>query len=382
MNDNFGYRTRAPIQRIVVFRALYLGDLLCATPALRALRCHFPAAEITLIGQPWAQDLVGRLNCLDRLLVFPGYPGLHEAPYDRRRTDAFLARARASAYNLAIQMHGDGTASNAFVAGLGAEQSLGYRRGSDDRLTASLPYQEGEHEILRWMRLVATTGATADDTRIVFPYTRSESGRAASLLRMLPEGLTGPVIGLHSGARDPARRWPPEHFAQLADALVEQVGARIVLTGSTTEATTTAAIRRAMRFPALDLAGATDLGTLAALLARLTLLVTNDTGASHLAAATGTYSVVLFGPSRPAQWAPLNQARHLVIDSLALAGPGADPATALGQVPVAVALEACAAQLSLTGDRRPVHASTTVPPAARRPSLAGRRPSREQPCAD
>ena len=107
-----------------------------------------------------------------------------------------------------------------------------------------------------------------------------------------------------------------------------------------------------MRHPALDLAGATDLGAFAAAIARLDLLVTNDTGASHIAAATGTPSAILFGPSRPWQWAPLDRSRHRPVDALELAGPAADPSTALGRLPVEPVLAACEEMLDSTDDHR------------------------------
>src|SRR5205814_9091680 len=129
-----------PPRRIAIFRALYLGDLLCATPAFRALRRRFPRAEITLVGLPWARELVARSRALDRLEAFPGYPGLAEARHEAGRTAAFLAAARARRYDLALQMHGDGNVSNGFVADLGAAVSLGYRRGDDGRLTVGLSY--------------------------------------------------------------------------------------------------------------------------------------------------------------------------------------------------------------------------------------------------
>ena len=329
-----------PPARIAVFRALFLGDLVCATPALRALRRRFPDAEITLIGLPWAQDLAERLPYVDRLEEFPGYPGIVEVSYQARRTEQFLARARATRYDLALQMHGSGQVSNGFVAAVGAGATLGYRLGVDDRLTASLPCVEEEHETQRWLRLVAVLGAESVDGRPDFPITADEEGRAAKLLRGVPPDA-GPLIGIHPGAKDAVRRWPAERFAALADALAMRFGARLVLTGNAGEREITDAIVRATRAPALNLAGGADLGTFAAVIAQLDLLVTNDTGASHLAAATGTRSVVLFGPTLPKRWAPLDRERHQVVDAAALAGPGVAPGEALAWLPVEVVLEAC-----------------------------------------
>lgn len=337
--------SNGPIRRIAIFRALYLGDLLCAVPAFQALRQRFPEAEISLIGLPWAKELVERLPYIDRFLVFPGYPGIAEVSYRAAHTRAFLSRARVTAYDIAFQMHGDGTASNGFVAALKTRMSLGYRRGSDYRLTASLPYRHTEHEVLRWLRLVAVTGAAVNDTRTEFPTTLSEERQAAAMLGAVPT-TSGPLVGLHAGGKDPARRWPPARFAALADALVEQCGACIVLTGSPAEHEITAAVRQAMRHPALDLAGRTDLGTFAAVIGQFDLLVTNDTGASHLAAAKGTRSVVLFGPSRPDRWAPLDRQRHYVIDALAAASSDMHPHQAFMSLPVELVLAASSAMLN------------------------------------
>ena len=196
-----------PPRRIAILRALYLGDLLCATPAFRALRRRFPQAEITLIGLPWARELVERSSALDRLEPFPGYPGIVEVPYEAGRTAAYLAAARAQPYDLVLQMHGDGNRSNGFVADLGPAVSLGYRRGDDDRLTASLPYDPDEHQVLRWLRLVALLGAPVDDTSLVCPTTPSDRARAAALLTAVQAAR--PLVGLHPGAKDPTRRLAP-----------------------------------------------------------------------------------------------------------------------------------------------------------------------------
>src|SRR5215203_7189109 len=107
--------------RIAVFQALNLGDLLCTTPALRAIRGHFPAAEITFIGRPWAEDFVARLPTVDHFMPFPGYPGIAESP-----TDPAQAVPSWPWFDLAIQMHGSGAVSNGFVAALEATRSVGF----------------------------------------------------------------------------------------------------------------------------------------------------------------------------------------------------------------------------------------------------------------
>lgn len=343
---------RASVRKIAVFRALFLGDFLCALPALRLLRRQFPNAEITLIGLPWTAEMLGRVGVIDRLLPFPGYPGIIEVPYEQARTAAFVEAARAEAYDLAIQMHGDGRNSNGFVADLGAAYAIGYARQPDARLSAALPHRLDDHEVLRWMRLVGTLAEPgahpADDHRLAldssFAVNDDERAKAAVALSSL-EGA-GPLIGLHAGAKDPNRRWPTERFAALADALAKRYGARIVLTGNADERALTEAIRRQATAPVLDVAGQTDLGGFAALLDGLDLLVTNDTGASHVAAAMGTRSVVLFGPSRPEHWAPLRAERHRPIDALLYAPDGTPPEGALAQLPLEPVLRACALQLA------------------------------------
>lgn len=328
-------------ERIAVFRALFLGDLLCAVPAFRALRHAFPHAEITLIGLPWAQDFVQRTPYIDRLLHFPGYPGIAEVDYDPARTAALLHEQRAYGYDVAIQMHGDGNVSNSFVADLHAKLSIGYRRDPDNRLTWSLPFDPDEHEIVRWLHLVRGLGAHSRDMQLEFPITPDEQFRATALLADVERDR--PLIGLHVGAKDPARRWPPERFAAVADALVREFRAAIVLTGAANERDLTHAVQQHAHVPLIDLAGRTDIGTFAAVIDRLDLLLTNDTGASHLAAARKTPSVVLFGPTQPRTWAPLDRTLHRVINAVTITQVAPD--RALEHLPVEPVLATCTEML-------------------------------------
>ncbi len=311
----------ARVERIALFRALHLGDLLCAVPALRALRERFPGAEITLIGLPWVRGLLDRYPYVDRFQEFPGYRGLEGLAWEPVRTESFLEEARRRRYDLALQMHGDGRVSNGFVAQLGARVSLGYRSeasGLPPKLDLELRWAEGEHEVQRWLRLVSVLGAMGTP-RLEFPLAPRDWMEAERVATRAGIDLQKPMVGLHPGGKEPSKRWPAERFAQVADRLAGETEAQVVVTGSREEleiAHRAAALVRSGR--ARVVAGETSLGGLAALLARMRLLVTNDTGPSHLAAALGVPSVVIFGPTDPRRWAPLDSSSHRALWS----GPG------------------------------------------------------------
>jgi ADP-heptose:LPS heptosyltransferase len=332
------------IKKIAVFRALFLGDLICATPALRAVRGRFPDAEITLIGLPWAQFLVDRTDAFDRFEEFPGFPGLPEVLDDPVKRSAFIDRMRGERFDLAIQLHGDGRASNGFVAALEARHSLGFAPEADSRLSISLPWCEEEHEVHRWLRLVNAVGA--DSVELVsFPVTTEDEERIETFLS--EQNWTRPLIGMHCGSKLPSRRWPADRFAQLGDSLIDRFGGTIVLTGAEHERPITSSVQRQLRAPALDMVGRTDLGALGALIGKLDLLVTNDTGVSHVAAAARTRSVVLFGPSNPQRWAPLDRGLHTVVDA-AESDPDRSEKS-LSTLPVSPVRSACDRALRLAG---------------------------------
>ncbi|MHB8991756.1 MAG: glycosyltransferase family 9 protein [Chloroflexota bacterium] len=304
------------VERIAVFRALHLGDFLCSVPSLRALKERFPDAEVTFIGLPWARAALDRYSCVDRFLEFPGYQGLEGVPWDRSRTEEFLEEAYRYGYDLAIQMHGDGRLSNGFVARLGARASLGYcPEDSADRqqLDLELPWSRDDHEIRRWLRLVNALGAMGTP-RLEFPLAPGDWVEAERVARDCGIDLGRPMIGLHPGGRDVAKRWPAERFAQVADRLIRETEAQVVITGSREEMPIALRVAAALRATeARVVVGRTSLGALGALVAHMQLLLTNDTGPSHLAAALGTPSVVLFGPTDPKRWAPLDTRSHRVL---------------------------------------------------------------------
>ena len=303
------------IQRIAVFRALQLGDLLVAVPALRALRARFPSAEITLIGLPWAREFTQRFqHYIDRFVEFVGYPGIDELPVNVQRTEQFIAAQRKYHYDLAIQMHGSGRTSNPFIHELGAQMTVGYFEDFHPKtLTLGALYPHDQHEIYRNLGLISLLGAAKPaDPRLEYPLAEKDHEDVAGLLRSLSD-VCRPWFGILPGSRPPARRWPAEYFATVADALSQRLGAQIILTGGPGEEAIVQAVLDCMQAPALNLAGRTSLGSLAALISELDLFISNDTGPAHLAHAINRPSITLFGPADFQRWAPLDQTLHAAV---------------------------------------------------------------------
>jgi ADP-heptose:LPS heptosyltransferase len=301
-------------QRVLLLRALKLGDLLCAVPALRALRAALPQAEIVLVGLPWAREFVARFGrYLDGFREFPGWPGLPERTPDLHAVPAFLAAVRAERFDLAVQMHGSGSVVNEVVALFGTRHCAGFFEPGSwcPEPGQFLPWPEQGLELRRLLRLVEFLGAPARGEHLEFPLTDDDFEELAAL----PGARTlapGEYVCVHPGASVAERRWPAAHFAAVARQLARR-GWRVVLTGSAGEAALTAEVARAAGAAALDLAGRTGLGSLGALVAGARLLVCNDTGVSHVAAGLRTPSVVLSTGDNPRRWAPPDAVRHRVL---------------------------------------------------------------------
>lgn len=348
--------------RVAVLRALQLGDMLCAVPALRALRAALPQAAISLIGLPWAAGFAARFPAyLDDFLAFPGHPELPEQPADAAALPAFLAEARRRRFDLVIQLHGDGRVSNAIAAELGAGIVAGFCPTAARPAVGFLPYPGQGPEIRRLLALTSALGAAPRGEHLEFPLLPAD--RAELAVHPVTAGLAaleGDYVCLHPGARDPARRWPAAGFAAVGDALYRDYGLIPVITGNGEETALAAALRQAMHAPAVCAAAPISVGALAAVLAGARLVVCNDTGVSHLAAALGLPSVIVFRASQVSRWAPLDGRRHRPVWAPAGAEPGVVTAAVLQQARALLAA-------------RPAAGSATArPPAAATAPAPGR----------
>jgi ADP-heptose:LPS heptosyltransferase len=313
------------VDSVVVLRALAgIGDMLCAVPALRSLRAGLPRARVTLIGLPWASAFVERFPAyVDELVVFPGFPGIPEVPAAVESLPAFLERMQARRFDLALQMQGSGFASNPFTVLLGARETAGfYLPGQYKPSEACIAYPGHLHELQRMQALPLALGMPDTGEDLEWPVTAADRDELAGASRELL--APGAYAVVHAGANQPERRWPAERFAVVADRLAD-AGLRVVLTGGPGYRELTAALARAMHAPVLDLAGRTSLGALGALVAGARLLLGNDTGVSHIAAALKTPSVVVFSAADPRRWAPLDRELNVPVHpTLALGGAEAE----------------------------------------------------------
>jgi ADP-heptose:LPS heptosyltransferase len=304
--------------KIGILRALYMGDMLCIIPTVRAIRGAYPFASITLIGLPWQKSFVERFHhYFDAYVEFPGWPGLPEQPYDHKRVLSFIADMQAQSFDIFLQMQGNGESTNVLSMLFGAKKTFGLRKANDwceNEYTFPVS-EDDEHEILRFLKLVNALQIPIQGTYLEFPIHANELKKIHAILTEQKLSNTS-YICVHPGARDPRRRWAARNFAVVADQLAS-FGYKILLTGGVEERGVMQEVASLMSYPALNTVeefGHLPLGELAALIHYGSALVANDTGVSHIASALQVPSVIIFSPfSNPLRWAPLNSQIHKVI---------------------------------------------------------------------
>jgi ADP-heptose:LPS heptosyltransferase len=262
---------------ILVLRALGLGDLLTAVPAIRGLRNAFPAEPLALAAPAGLTPLIDLVGGVSAVVDTPGLQA------------RLPAGPRPS---IAVNLHGCGPESHRLLQAVSPGRLWAFANAEAGHLDG--PPWTAEHEVARWCRLLRHYGVEADQEELGLQAPKVE----------VPRGLT--II--HPGAKSGTRRWPPERFAAVARALRAD-GHTVVVTGAADERDLAVRVAEAAGLTARDVP-TTGLGELAALVAHARLVISGDTGISHLATAYGTPSVTLFGPMSPARWGPPDRPYH------------------------------------------------------------------------
>jgi lipopolysaccharide heptosyltransferase II len=309
-------RQNATPRRVVVLRRCCLGDVLMTTPLLAALEAAYPEATITYACGKWSAAALANNPQVDRVLTLPDR-------WDRAAWWGLIGLLRRERFDLAvIPERSPLPALAAALAGIPRRVGLD-SAGRGFALTDRVPVRGIRHETDLALDLARAIGLPAGERRLRYSPGAESVARVDAILAEHGAGsrlmVVHPGGGANPGVRMDSKRWLPERFAAVADALVEGHGATIVLAGAQSDRETVEATRAALRHYAIDLAGTLGLDEHAALCARADLYLGNDAGTTHLAGACGAPVVAVFGPTDPAQYGPLDGVGEAVWDPVACA---------------------------------------------------------------
>jgi lipopolysaccharide heptosyltransferase II len=308
------------VRKILVVRLDNLGDVLLATPAIRAVKAALPEAAISLLASPNGAQ-AGRLNSdITEVIVHeaPWVDPWQELPHDADRERAIIDRLRCEQFDAAIiftswRQSPLPAAYLCYLAGIPLRLAASID-ASGSLLTTRHRYPDAVmHEVERGLHLVSAIGIPPADKHLVLTIPTESRERASRFRNGLAEQRIAdrirPLVVVHPGSTMPARRYPPEQYADVIAALVTDVGAHVVITGVEAESDLIGHIvcRLApeIRESVQDVAGALPFGDVCALIEAADLVVTNNTGPMHIAAATATPVIALFAlTNRPEQWGP------------------------------------------------------------------------------
>ena len=284
-------------QKILLIRLSSLGDIVLTTPAIRAVRAHFPDAYIAMLVAKQSAEILRENPHLDEIITF-----------DR------LAKDKDTGEMLRISRH---LRERKFTMAIDFQRKfrtemLMYFSGAAERIgkgrfcTVRVPEQGNKHATAHYFDMLHAAGiSAAEDPRLELFLAESE--RLAAAQRLDTAGVSDGhlKVGFFPGAGWKLREWMPERFAAVGDRLVEHFNANVLIFGGPKEAALVQTVANLMNAQAIPFAGNLEVRQLAACLEKCDLFLTNDTGPMHIAAAVGTPTVSLFGPGNHIRFQPL-----------------------------------------------------------------------------
>ena len=288
--------------RVLVVRYSALGDVVLATAILDPLRARFPDLRLEWVtSAPYAPLLEG----------LPGIAAVHSLRRGKDGNSGQLRRELRGRFDLAIDLQNK--LRTALLVREAAPRRITFRRRTTwQSISAAFGYDPplgGAHATELYAGALRELGVDGPG-RLEISLSPEARLRAGELLDAIP----GPIVALAPGATWATKRWAPQRFAELAEALADD-GASLVLAGGPGDREAFAQLRAALRAPIAADLSSLSIEALAAALARVDLLVSNDSGPVHLASAVGTPVLALYGPTSPVRWGPAPPGRAL---SLAL----------------------------------------------------------------
>jgi lipopolysaccharide heptosyltransferase II len=297
-------------KNLLAIRLDNLGDILMTTPALRALRESGEGRRITLLTSPAGAPVTSFIPEIDATIVatLPWMPGPESSPAAHAE---LLACLHEKAFDAAVifTVYSQSPLPAALLCWqAGIPLVLAHCRENPYHLLSNWipdpePHEILRHETRRQLDLVAKVGAVASDERLSFRLRTEDTQAAIAKLRQAGIDPERRWVVVHPGASAASRRYPPEHFATVVELLADVPHLQLVFTGDDNEGELIDSIRHQGGQPTASLAGQLGLGELAAVIARADLLIANNTGPVHIAAALGTPVVDIYALTNP-QHAP------------------------------------------------------------------------------
>jgi lipopolysaccharide heptosyltransferase II len=321
---------------MLVVKMAGIGDLLLATPALRALRESYPDARIDLLVTPDSAGILNGWDVIDNILVLNKYlfdypQQLIKHPRNLLKLWPLWSDLRGGHYDAVLLMHHltlpfGRLKHQILMRATGAQWRVGLDNGHGWFLNVHVQDNGfgAMHEADYYLAVAEAVGATTADRRLTVPLSEDERQQARNILyeNEPSEDMQRPIIAMHpgSGGYSTARRWAAERFAQLADTLYSDVGGQLVLMGGPEEAELHQHIMGMMQsaMPVRSFAGRGSIQVAAAVLALVDLFVGNDSSLMHLAVAAGTPTVAIYGLTNQQAWGPYTGTTGAVPDQRAI----------------------------------------------------------------
>ena len=283
-------------QRILLIRLSSLGDIVLTTPAIRAVRAHFPDAYIAMLVGKQSADVLQENPHLDEIITFDRFAKGKDTGEMLRTVRVLRERKFTLAIDLQRKFR---TTLLMYLSGATA------RVGKGALCTVRVLEQGNKHATAHYFDLLHAVGIPAVDQRLELFLAESERTDASQRFDAAGVPQTGLKVGIFPGAGWKLREWMPDRFAAIADRLVRHFNAEVLIFGGQKEADLVHAVVKLMGARAVPFAGNLQVRELAACIEKCDLFLTNDTGPMHIAAAVETPTVSLFGPGNHIRFQPL-----------------------------------------------------------------------------
>ena len=291
-------------ERILVVKLDHLGDVLLATPVFSNLRRTYPNTELHALTGAWSRVVLEKHPDVSKVIQYnsPAFCRTGQ-PTSLKQTFQLYRELRRQKYDLMVELRGDWR--TVWFAFLRLTPKRLDRAALQVANKLGLAQFTGTHETTRNLDILKQAGIPIPIQTTTFSVTTADEKWASDFLATHQIDREHPLIAIHPGSPIELKRWLPERYAELADWLIAQKGAQILFVGVKDEIQIITDIQARMQGESINIAGETTLTQLASILHKCNIVIGNDSGPMHLAAAVGIHTIGLYGPGDPTRFGPV-----------------------------------------------------------------------------